>query len=83
LKKVFIDIDKVLALQFKWNFSAVKNDAEMFVRAMPVFTSDDSLNVPVTRCPIHLLPDNTLNAGMFKFSIEPLVVKVDQILNQI
>ena len=59
-------MDKVLALQFKWNFNEVKNDAEMFVRAMPVFTSDDSLNIPVTRCPLHLYRDNPLNAGNFK-----------------
>lgn len=63
LQKVFIDIDKVLALQFKWTVDDMKVQPEFFVRAMPVYTSHDSLKTPVTRCPIHLLLDNPLNQG--------------------
>lgn len=66
LKKVFIDIDKVLALQFKWNYSDVKTESEMYVRAMPVFTAHDSLKMPVMRCPIHLMLNDASNQG-FRF----------------
>lgn len=62
---MFIDIDKVLALQFKWNYAAIQTESEMFVRAMPVFTVHDSLKVPVMRCPLHLRLENDLNKGKF------------------
>lgn len=41
----------------------MKPDIELYIRAMPVYTSHDFLNNPVVRCPIHLLPDNPLNAS--------------------
>lgn len=63
LKKIFIDIEKVLALQFKWLYSELKPDVQLYVRALPVYTSPDWLAEPVTRCPLHILPDNATNLG--------------------
>lgn len=63
LKKVFIDIDKVLALQFKLSYDEVKPNTEFFVRAMPVYTQDDALREPVKRCPIHSMPEYPSNHG--------------------
>ncbi|KAK7603191.1 hypothetical protein V9T40_003190 [Parthenolecanium corni] len=63
LQKVFIDFEKVLALHFKWTIGDIKPQPEFYVRAMPVYTSHDSMKVPVTRCPIHLLRDHSSNHG--------------------
>lgn len=74
LQKVFIDIDKVLALQFKWTVDDMKVQPEFFVRAMPVYTSHDSLKTPVTRCPIHRMPDNALNQGEFVIVVVNVII---------
>lgn len=49
LNKVFIDMDKMLLVQFR--LSTVV--AGMRVRAMPVYTTSDYINQPVNRCPLH------------------------------
>lgn len=49
LNKVFIDMEKMLLIQFR--LSTVVSG--MRVRAMPVYTTSDYINQPVNRCPLH------------------------------
>ncbi|CAI6354243.1 unnamed protein product [Macrosiphum euphorbiae] len=63
LQKVFIDIDKVLLLNFKCDYDNIDSNMPLFVRAMPMYSSADYLKVPVNRCPIHLSSKNQLNKG--------------------
>ncbi|KAF0753580.1 cellular tumor antigen p53-like isoform X1 [Aphis craccivora] len=61
LQKLFIDINKVLLLNFKCDFDKIPNNTLLFVRAMPMYSSADYLKEPVDRCLQHLSPIDQLN----------------------
>lgn len=66
LQKLFIDIDKVLLLNFKYDYDKISNDVPMFVRAMPMYSAADWLKEPVNRCLQHLSPIDKFNKGKRK-----------------
>ncbi|XP_046668472.1 cellular tumor antigen p53 isoform X3 [Homalodisca vitripennis] len=51
LQKVFIDINKTLLIQFRLS----PNAGDLRVRALPVYSIADFLNIPVQRCALHML----------------------------
>ncbi|XP_065211949.1 cellular tumor antigen p53-like [Planococcus citri] len=59
LKKVFIDINKNIGIRFRWN-NMNMHDVK-FIRALPVYTQDDWLRIPVERCPMHKCYEDNLN----------------------
>jgi len=63
LQKLFIDINKVLLLNFKCDFDKIPNNTLLFVRAMPMYSSADYLKEPVERCLQHLSPIDQFNKG--------------------
>ncbi|XP_026818673.1 cellular tumor antigen p53-like isoform X1 [Rhopalosiphum maidis] len=64
LQKLFIDINKVLLLNFKCDFEKIANNTLLFVRAMPMYSSADYLKEPVDRCLQHLSPIDQFNKGI-------------------
>ncbi|CAI6363917.1 unnamed protein product [Macrosiphum euphorbiae] len=63
LQKLFIDINKVLLLNFKCDYDKIANNMSLFVRAMPMYSSADWLKEPVDRCLQHLSPIDQFNKG--------------------
>ncbi|XKL68695.1 hypothetical protein PGB90_006464 [Kerria lacca] len=61
LKKVFIDINKNIGVRFKWHDLKSENPCPRFIRALPVYTQDDWLRIPVERCPMHRCYEENLN----------------------
>jgi len=51
LQKVFIDMNKTLLIQFRLSTTV----AGLRVRALPVYSTADFLNIPVQRCALHML----------------------------
>ncbi|XP_050440252.1 cellular tumor antigen p53 [Adelges cooleyi] len=62
LQKIFIDINKVLLLNFKYD-SKLNDNTNVFVRAMPMYSAADYLKEPVGRCLQHLSPIDQINKG--------------------
>lgn len=63
MRKLFIDINKVLLLNFKCDFDKIQNNYPVFVRAVPMYIEADWLKEPVNRCLQHLSPIDKLNKG--------------------
>ncbi|XP_025412779.1 cellular tumor antigen p53-like isoform X2 [Sipha flava] len=63
LQKLFIDIDKVLLLNFKCDHEKIPNNQPVYVRAMPMYSAADWLKEPVNRCLQHLSPIDKFNKG--------------------
>lgn len=63
LQKLFIDIDKVLLLNFKCDHEKIIHNNPVFVRALPMYSAADWLREPVNRCLQHLSPIDTFNRG--------------------
>lgn len=61
LKKVFIDINKNIGIRFRWN--NMNSTDVKYIRALPVYTQDDWLRIPVERCPMHKCYEDNLNLG--------------------
>ncbi|VVC37991.1 p53-like transcription factor, DNA-binding,p53, DNA-binding domain,p53 tumour suppressor family,p53/RUNT- [Cinara cedri] len=61
LQKIFIDIDNVLLLNFKYDYEKIPCDIPLFVRAMPMYSAANWLKEPVERCLQHLSPIDQLN----------------------
>lgn len=65
LRKVFIDIDKSIGIQFHWQDVKLENPSPKFIRALPVYTQDDWLRIPVERCPMHRCYEDQMNIGIY------------------
>lgn len=63
LQKIFIDINKVLLLNFKFDYDNPTCNYPVFVRAMPMYSAVDYLKEPVQRCLQHLSPVDQTNKG--------------------
>lgn len=61
LKKLYIDINKVVCVQFKLKqpVSGKINSSKesLSVRALPVYAAPEFLQEPVSRCPVHVMTD--------------------------
>lgn len=61
LKKLYIDINKVVCVQFKLKqpVSGKINSSKesLAVRALPVYAAPEFLQEPVSRCPVHVMTD--------------------------
>ncbi|XP_065206694.1 cellular tumor antigen p53-like [Planococcus citri] len=61
LKKLYIDINKVVCVQFRLKqpeSGKINSSKEsLFVRALPVYAAPEFLQEPVTRCPVHVMTD--------------------------
>lgn len=59
LKKLYIDINKVVCIQFKCKQSKIP----LLIRALPVYSTPEFLQEPVTRCPVHIMADKENGYG--------------------
>lgn len=59
LRKVFIDINKSLLVQFK----VQEFTSGLRVRALPVYSMADFVSTPVQRCALHEFNDDSLRQG--------------------
>ncbi|XP_039290489.1 cellular tumor antigen p53 [Nilaparvata lugens] len=53
LRKVFVDINKIVLFQFKLNKNSSRSISNLRVRALLVYTSPDHSHLPVNRCMLH------------------------------
>lgn len=59
LNKVYIDMNRVLPIQFQWKFDdigllGIKN---LQIRALPIFANSEFQQLSIKRCPIHIMQD--------------------------
>ncbi|KAK7601446.1 hypothetical protein V9T40_008887 [Parthenolecanium corni] len=63
LKKLYIDINKVVCVQFKLKQPAAGNinssKENLMLRALPVYSAPEFLQEPVCRCPVHVMTDRS------------------------
>lgn len=71
LKKLYIDINKVVCVQFKLKqpVSGKINSSKesLSVRALPVYAAPEFLQEPVSRCPVHVMTDKANGMKYFIF----------------
>ncbi|KAL4090693.1 hypothetical protein QTP88_025483 [Uroleucon formosanum] len=61
LNKVYIDVNRVLPIQFQWRFDdigllRIKN---LQIRALPIFANSEFQQLSIKRCPIHIMQDKS------------------------
>jgi len=56
---VFIDMDRVLPIQFQWQFDHMKlvGIKNVRIRALPIFTNPEFQQLSIKRCPVHCMQD--------------------------
>ncbi|XP_075221857.1 uncharacterized protein LOC142324770 [Lycorma delicatula] len=70
LRKVFINVDKVLLLQFKVGGSNPVNYAGLRVRALLMFVAPDHMHIPVDTCTLHWSNLDSKNQAHTKEKLE-------------
>lgn len=58
LKQLFIGMNKVLVIQFEMSPVLWTLNCKFYIRALPVYSSDDHINLPVNRCTFHSCEDD-------------------------
>lgn len=71
LKKLYIDINKVVCVQFKLKQPAAGNinssKENLMLRALPVYSAPEFLQEPVCRCPVHVMTDRSNGESKLNF----------------
>ncbi|XP_060852638.1 cellular tumor antigen p53-like [Rhopalosiphum padi] len=59
LNKVYIDMNRVLPIQFQWQFDDIGlvGLKSLQIRALPIFADSEFQQLSVKRCPIHIMQD--------------------------
>ncbi|XP_025193100.1 cellular tumor antigen p53-like isoform X2 [Melanaphis sacchari] len=59
LNKVYIDMNRVLPIQFQWRFDDIEllGIKNLQIRALPIFANSEFQQLSIKRCPIHILQD--------------------------
>ncbi len=77
LKKLYIDINKVVCVQFKLKqpVSGKINSSKesLSVRALPVYAAPEFLQEPVQRCPVHVMTDKAKGIYVLQFIVKIII----------